>query len=68
MNAGDGLHRFTTYEQTVEIIEHQYSVLWKKWFAKVPAMPAALSVRTDVVDSGYSEDKNLIGATQGKLR
>ncbi|MFZ0504802.1 MAG: hypothetical protein WAM44_13880, partial [Chthoniobacterales bacterium] len=45
MNAGDELNRFATYEQVVEIIEHQYSVLWKKWFAKVPAMPAALSVR-----------------------
>jgi hypothetical protein len=60
MNAGDKLNRFATYEQVVEIVERQYSVLWKKWFAKVPAIPAGLSVRTDVVDSGYSEEKNLI--------
>jgi hypothetical protein len=42
------------------VTDRQYSVLWKKWFAKVPAMPAGLSVRPDVVDSGYSEEKNLI--------
>jgi hypothetical protein len=60
MNAGDEPNRFATYEQVVEIVERQYVALWEKWFAKVPAIPAGLSVRTDVVDSGYSEEKNLI--------
>jgi hypothetical protein len=60
MNAGDGLHRFATYEQVVEIIEHQYAALWEKWFAKVPAIPSRLSVQTDLVDSGYSAERNLI--------
>jgi hypothetical protein len=60
MNAGDELNRFATYEQVVEIVERQYVALWEKWFAQVPAIPAGLSVRTDVVDSGYSEEKNLI--------
>jgi hypothetical protein len=60
MNAGDELNRVATYEQVVEIVERQYVALWEKWFAKVRATPAGLSVRTDVVDSGYSEEKNLI--------
>jgi hypothetical protein len=60
MNAGDEPNRFATYEQVVEIVERQYVALWEKWFAKVPAIPAGLSVRTDVVDCGYSEEKNLL--------
>jgi hypothetical protein len=60
MHAGDKLRRFATYEQVVEIIHHQYALLWEKWFAKVPTMRAGLSVRTDLADSSYSAERNLI--------
>jgi hypothetical protein len=60
MNAGEGLHSSARYEHVVGTIERQYSAVWEKWFAKAPAIPAGLSVRTDRVGSSYSVEKNLI--------